>query len=211
MALFIPNVNDVLELRIACTQNGQWAINVVHFLVTAKVGGGATLADLVGAVNSSLIGKIEDCLCNAATYHGSALRRIFPGPPTIAEAAYSDSTGAAGADPQPDQVSSLVTWRTAFAGRKYRGRIYIPFPPKQVVSALGICTAGHIAKLAIVAATLLNGYTVTPAVGVSTTIKPVVYHRQDHTWDLMTNYTVRGAFATQRRRSQLGGGDGEPF
>ncbi len=121
-------VNDILRIKTFCFQPPQVGINIRFAIVTSVVGVINT-ADVAAVYDGLVQGPYKALLSNPSTYVGVNCQRIFPGTPTFpAGTQVSAGVGTAGATALPAQVSGIITTQTGLAGRKFRGRSYIPFP-----------------------------------------------------------------------------------
>lgn len=203
----ILNVNDILLCKVVCQDAAlvQVAINTLHYQVTSVAGGAPNATDALfnTALDNALQAAYKAWMNNNVQYRGVITQKIRP---TILAPVFTTANagpGVGGANSTPDQVSGLITLRTAFAGRKFRGRIYPPFPPTAFVSATGGMTAGGVTAIGNIASSIPTAIaTVNGAVTTITTL--IVYHRATFTGDpVQTKAGVTG-WATQRRRGMEG-------
>lgn len=125
---------DALEVKIATYNNAtfQLGLNVFHYGVRSITG--TPLDSDVTDQALTLAETLYPPLMTAAGYvYGASCQIIGAvGPPKVPATKVSATfpTGGAGTTPLPNQVTGIVTWKTYYAGRKYRGRTYLPFPDK---------------------------------------------------------------------------------
>lgn len=208
---YTPVLNDVLRLRIACKQNNQYAVNVLTLSVDTVIGGGATQDEIVTSIDASIRAHLRACLAADATYYGMTLHKILPVPPTLPSVILANAAGLGATNGNPPQVSSLISWKTAFAGRKFRGRMYVPFPPRGEVTATETTSAAQIIALGALRDDFVAGFNVVPAVGRSTLLNLYILNRRTNQLTRVTSGVVAGAYATQRRRGLLSHADNPPF
>jgi hypothetical protein len=207
-------VGELLQVTFFCTAGTQTSVNVRQFLVTA-VTGVPTEVPFLAAVNAIIAPHFKNILSSAATFYGSGLTklRIVP-PPTPVYSAGSRGTGNRAAALLPTNDTGLITLRTAFGGRSYRGRIYLPFPasadndntftPPSPVAA-------YLTNASTLAADFVgvNVYTTTDPATV--TGQWVVYSRRLNAANFILSTVARPAWASQRRRGILGRTNPPPF
>jgi hypothetical protein len=95
---------------------------------------------------------------------------------------------------EPGNVTSTISWRTGLAGRKHRGRDYVPgyaTPDVTVDDRLGTAMVNllaTVAQLYITDITGLGGF------------EPVVFHKADNTWTPIISFVIDAILDSQRRR-----------
>jgi hypothetical protein len=114
-------------------------------------------------------------------------------------------------------VGSLIRYGTAYGGRQFKGRSYIPFPSTDAVTTDGAMTAGYAALLAALALALsADMYPVTTGPAGFATVHQVIVHGQTKAGAKLIppaaiqpptpvqSWTVSGRFVTQHRRGDFG-------
>jgi hypothetical protein len=202
-----PNVDEILEVKFYSKYGNQEAINVLHFRVSAK--GGAGLTDLALASElSDVAAPIYQAWFTAqCEFLGASVQIVSRSPHPVAQAANDGAgAGAVAGDTLPSQVAYLIAKRTAIAGRKYRGRVYLPFWPESMNDVNGLPTAGAQAAAQDFALQFFATETYTVG-GDSTTLVPVIWTGSEVGAVTITTWQGRAAWATQRRRSKVNRGD----
>lgn len=111
-------------------------------------------------------------------------------------------TGA-GSDPIiPQNSANLIRKRTDTAGRRGRGRMYLPSVPESAVNTVGVLTSGYVANMQ---AAFDNWYDDLTAMVGGRLYPPVVLHRSEGSGvepppTAITQFVVDSTIATQRRR-----------
>lgn len=195
---------DQIEARIICSHEDQISINVRHYQVLTKVGTGADLAACALAIDTEIVAEIKALLPDTVTYRGVGCRRIFPLPLTP-EIPYTGTTavGTVLGDVLPGQVSGILTLRTAFAGKRYRGRFYMGFPGEADNTASGIPSLSYVGRLAALGNKLDNVVTAGGG-GNTNTLQPYVRSKKFGLQNAITITQARQRWATQRRRGNYG-------
>lgn len=197
-------VGDILQSRIETSFGTQSSQNIRHWRVSAEVAPAATHAQIAANLDTSIAPLYKAVLSTSATYRGVAVRRIFPLPPTIEAIANANlGAGTIAGDPLPKQTAGVVTFRTALAGRKFRGRFYAAFPAESDNNASTLPSNAYVAGLALLGGVFTLSRTIPNGAG-STTIDPVIWHRRTSTFDVITNIVARTIWGTQRRRGDYG-------
>jgi len=197
-------VNDILEGKYFCLSDRfQIGINVVHYYIFATTGASITDEELVGALSTAAKPLYLPLLYNGATYEGMSIQRIYPLPKYDPQSFPDTGTGTGGASPLPTQDSGIIKKLTGFAGRKERGRVYVPFPSTSHLFTNNTPTAAYVTALNALANQILAAQTIVGAGGTAD-IRPIVFHRSTNTGTFITTWQGQKHFATQRRRGDFG-------
>jgi len=198
---------DTWLARIECTAPGprgqQTALNDLYYNATSISGGGATDVDFAAAVSTAFAAGYKALIEPLCGFAGVRVSRVAP---TITPSFLDATDAGAGTNAStmlPTQVTAVLTKGTPFAGRKYRGRIYFPFPTAADVGAGGVVSGGYIAVLAVLCAQFLSNITAGSA-GNTAVMTPVLWHRSTRSTTQLTNFSVSSLWGTQRRRGNYG-------
>lgn len=200
-----PNTGDIVRLTTFCQQGTQAGINVYHGVVTRTLTGGADLSEILAVWNTEMAAVLKPCLNNQASFKGGAIQNVWPLP--VGGVVYSGSSagaGTGGATALPQQVSGIITWGTILAGRRYRGRSYIPFPSTAQNDTDDTPTAAYVTLLNAIGTRIKTGITVVGAAGNSKVSFEVYRRTLPNDSALIMNYVSRKKWATQRRRGNYG-------
>jgi hypothetical protein len=92
---------------------------------------------------------------------------------------------------------------TAYAGRAYRGRIYVPFPTTAYFGPLGeMATAYVTAQIAY--ANAISGFNTATVSGRTATFNLIIWHRGPRNFTYVASSFIHAMIATQRRRGDYG-------
>lgn len=198
-------VDDILEIRTYSRHMEQIGINVLHYLVVSEVTGGATQDEIAIAEGTRYATVYRAAMSNTATYYGLTVQKIYPAPIPVASLSRGGTgVGSAGVNILPMQVSGLLTWRTALAGRHGHGRSYIPFPSTAAVDSNGLLQPGYLVELIALANVYVGGDTVVGGTG-NSIITPIIWNRKLKVPTKVTGFQANGSgMATQRRRGTYG-------
>jgi len=204
-------VGALWQLRIACYTPNQVGINVINYRVDAVTGLGALDTEAVDELDNVFDGLYRDVLCAGARYRGCSLQRFRPMPRSVPVTSVTrDGVGNVAGDLMATQVAGIISFRTAFAGPRFRGRIYLPFPSEASNFVDGLPTAGYVVSAGLIAAQIIAPHTVGVTGGTSTLI-PILWHRDLNTYDDLVAVGARQLWATQRRRGSYGRLNPMPF
>lgn len=206
MPVIIP-VGTTLEFKSFCKVGSQQGINVSHFVVTAVAGGTMSDQTIVNSMDASVAPLYKAWLPTVGSYLGSRLQAILPAPASVPVISTTGAgAGSVASDPLPPAVSMLGYRKTAFAGRRYRGRLYLPFWCETHNGVNGSPSGGAIAT-GLNLIQFLNSSIAVVNAGVTLNMKPVLLNRPSGTTTDILTYGTRSEWATQRRRSLINRGD----
>lgn len=202
---YTPVIGDVFELRVACACTNQVAFNTQHYIVTSVLGGGVSDTILSASIDAALAPLYKPILGNDASYYGVSLSKIWPLPrKTAAISAALTGAGTAATPALPGQVCGIGKSFTANAGPKWRGRVYLPFPPAGANDAvLNVPTNAYVTLATAVIFDLTTPYTATAGLA-TTTISPILWNRASHTGTPILQSAGGRKWATQKRRGNYG-------
>lgn len=203
-------VNQVLEAKLYAQSSGQYSVNTRHYRVTAIAGTGETDVNAAARIETELAPAFKACLNENANYLGLSLQiiRTIRRPKAVVTA--GSGPGLIEGDALPRQVCGLITVLTDTASRNGRGRMYVPFPPESRNLATAVPNAEYLGELDSLAIKLDNVLVVGGG-GNTASIQPVLYNRVTQAVIPVTGVRVAALWATQRRRSDIRGGDRPPF
>jgi len=194
----------IWQAKVYCFATDQLAVNVFHYQVTDQTGTLRTDADFAARLDFLLGPLYIALLAESTTYRGVGVQRINPIPPSVeVYSAIQTGPGEAIGDILPRQTSGLLSKRTGLAGRKYRGRAYIPFPAEGDNEADGTPAGGYLTRLLALSDALEVPVVVGTAPNTAT-VTPVLWHRLTSTFDVITTISTNDKWATQRRRGSYG-------
>lgn len=192
------------QIKVYCQQNDQIGINVRYYTVDSSSGGGLTEQQMVDALSAKYGPMYKTYLPSAARYLGATIQRAaVPMSEPLFVSTTGAGTGEIEADPIPLQAALLVSLYAAAAGRKGRGRMYLPFwseahngvDGKPTIVATDIAVS--IGLLFSQSQTLING-------SASNVVAPQLWERTGNVFRPITRQAVAAKWATQRRRGNYG-------
>lgn len=208
---YTDHAGDIFRVTMAFdVGGGQVQECDIHYRV-ASAGAGDSRPAVLSYVNSGYDPYLKPYLPTTTSYYGSKISTIKALAAWSPLVVYVNVAGT-NADPTlPTQDRGLVSWKTAYSGRAYRGRTYLPTP-----STDSLTTTGKVATTTQTAWTAWAAYMISPIVSGGTTWIPGVYHRKptadiSSTFDQFTSAIVSDLFATQRRGGQYGRPNQLPF
>jgi hypothetical protein len=147
---------DLVSCRIWSADEEQAAVNTLWFNVSSITGDGITDEEFAEYVDTQLGPLYKDILSQNAVYRGievQIIRGFLPTREIFASVLNSDNAGGGTlrTDSIPRQNCGLISLRTARAGQRYRGRIYLPF-----LSVVDITSEGEASVLYLAAADLVQ-------------------------------------------------------
>lgn len=189
--------NDVIQVTMEGKLHNQKILQVLHFITDDANG---TPAGLAARVNALIVPTLLGVVSNEYSYIATWAQKIAPGFPEIAvRDAGAAGIGGQAVDSLPTSVAVVITKRTQWAGRAFRGRNYIAGLPEthEDNSTLGAAVQAAWDGLA----TKFGSATWAAEI-----YSPVIYHRSDKSFHFVTTCEARQPLRNQRRR-QVGRGD----
>lgn len=214
-------VGNLLRTRFWCVATDQAAVNTMYWSVVASSGAPTTDLNAADEFDFFMGPFYKAQMPSSCSYQGCTVQVVTHPPMTPQVGRASAGAGTLGTIAMPRQVASLVSFKTASAGRRYRGRVYLPFPPVGAAEGDGTMTAAYAVIIAQWSAqwasisTLDNSLT-TPTGFV--TISQVIPHflkkgevGPEIPPTVVTNVQPGELFATQRRRGSFGRQNSSPI
>jgi hypothetical protein len=199
-----PAVGDIFLLKNVTKMAQQVGLNLLHYQVLQVAGAAVTLEEMCAALEARFAPRYKGMMGNQATWEGSVLQRIHPNPSVDTKSVAQAGPAAGGTYNLPPQASMYLTIYTGGAGRRNRGRVYVPFPWDGWAGVGGEVTNTGMAALDLLAADLLAPITVGGAGGGTITLQYGIYARDLKTFKPMIAHRSNAAFGTQDRRSYTG-------
>lgn len=159
---------------------------------------GATAASIAGLVRGGWASEVWGASTRGNNWSLGPCRVEFRTSPTIVEVALNSTVTAgtiAANSPCPANCAVLVQKRTNLAGRRNRGRMYVPLflLGETSVDALGNITAGDVTTIQGWFNDLLVQWT-------TDDVTPLIFHEDGGVPTQIQSFTVSSRIATQRRR-----------
>lgn len=198
--------NGIYEIRPIHTQNSQRAINVLHYQYTNLGPGVYDESQFVAAFSLIYSDVIRPMMSVAARYDGAEIQRIVPG---RGDAVFSEAgagPGAVAGDAMSPFTAGRLKKRTGVAGKRARGRVYVPFPAEADNEGSGRPTQNYIDRLLDLAIVLSEVLQIDPA-DPGEALTPGVYSRVGLIFRPITIMLRVREWGTMRTRSYIRGGD----
>lgn len=198
-------IGDYYKLAVENQWNGQVFVNVFHFRQVDNPTGGIpnNAAGLIYYWNDILAAgpgpavKYRDVMPSVVTVYRQyayCLTNVADAAENVVNVLGTRGTG----DLCPPQCATVITWRTANAGRRFRGRSYLGPIREQDQSAGTIEAAIYKTAVNSFASAMMSHFN-----GATSKYKHVVYSRILATGLSVTSYVIRDSIKTQRRRAKL--------
>lgn len=202
---FALAVGDVVSVRVIFKgPNGQEAINTIHYITLGIGGPPATDADVATFFDAQNAGTMQSALSQDVKYDGVEVSIISLIPQGVIQKAVTGAGfGVVTQIVAAAAQSGIFQWYSIFAGPKYRGRTYWPWPWVTAINSIGFPTSAYITLISAV----INAWFSTTAVSVggrTATMAQVIWHRSTRTFTYITTPNTTGKFATQKRRGNYG-------
>lgn len=196
-------VGDICRITFESRTDTQIGINVLFLRITDVSGQIAILETLVDDLAGFGQNIYPNILPEEAFFSGVS-GQLLGLPDSYQYFKQRVSFGAADGKLLPTQTSPVIQKQSGLAGRKNRGRMYMPFPPDTFLGELGRLTIDGIQAY----------ITIADAFNEKSRWESGAAQQGTFTWTLpwdrlvdpveIRNFVVTGKFGTQRRRGQYG-------
>lgn len=204
---------DILQARLVAHNNEQVSYNILHYQVSAIVAPEPTMQEKATAAEALWGPLLKAVMGNNADWRGLGLKTINPLPGTQEFVSTANAgNGAIASELLPRQCCGLISKNTGLPGRRYRGRMYVPFPTENTNDAQGHPTGAYLILLSGLATQLATPIVVAGGGGGSCVLTPILLHKTGVPgYSLIIGALERPAWATQRRRGSYGRPNVLPF
>ena len=202
---------DILSVKYCLYYGDQLGIMIQHYRCSGVAGGGLTDEEIARELNKQAFALLGPMTTTTTEYVGCYVQKIVPLPlaPTVSSGQFG-GFGAVASGVAPTQLSGLIQLKTAGAGRKNRGRKYMPFPYAGAVGPNGTVTLGYGSELLSLGSQLFASLVNCTVSGRTVGLNPVIYHRKTQTVIDVSGVQVSAGWATQRRRGSHGRPNARP-
>lgn len=202
-------VLDVFRLVVYTYFAGQQQQGVnVHYMQCLNIVGTPTDDNQVQSFATGLSSVYTPLMTDKAIFQGVTLQKWMPPTPLPMPVASTalNNPGVVTGDALPPDKAGIITWRTRFSGRKYRGRSYIPFPSETDSDVNGLPTNGYVLRLVTLAGIFVPFFTSSDMGGNQAGwVKLVVHGRTPGSPnDAVVTSLPRQLWADQHRRGDYG-------
>lgn len=126
-------IPDVVKCTIRHSFRGQDALNTMYFFKRTGAPTVIDVAALAGALATQWVAAVMPLLSSDLVFQSVLARDLTAENGTEALSGSVPSTAGGAGDAMPNNVSACVSLRTPFAGRHYRGRLYLAGIPREAV------------------------------------------------------------------------------
>jgi len=197
-------VGDIVEARVYCTVLTQTSINVRHYVCTAKAGTGCTDQELADVLSTAFAAPYKALMSASSSYRGVGIHRLLPAPPGLETfSIIGQGIGTVAGDLLPKQTAGLITLRSLFSGKSFRGRVYIPFPGETDNGANSAPIGGYVTRLGTLATEFMTVRN--PGAGGNTCqFVAGIFSRKLQIESVITSFVAKTIWGTQRKRGDFG-------
>jgi hypothetical protein len=202
-------IGDIARVTLAIQYpDSQVQENNISFVATT-VGGGDSRAALGAAVYTAWLASFITTVSPTTNFYGYKVSLLNITPPPAPKLLVSLHAGLGSTYNMATQARPVLSWQTALAGRSYRGRIFLPTPTIDFISAPGFPTAAYLALAnafgaAIVPSLVAGGTTWTMSVVHRTVVSVGPPKVISWTSTPVVNVIARDLFGTQRKSGNYG-------
>lgn len=187
-------VDDIYRCTIVGQLHGQTMNNVLFYREATSAGANGQTA-LASALDSKYATNILPRQSDEYTYKGALVQRFSPGTPLVATL-NSTNTGAGGivGNSLPTSSAAVIKKLTTLAGRKYRGRLFLPGIPTAHEDDSELSAAAETAL-----ATAFSNFGVSATSG-GFVFNLILWHKASSTYTDVSIWEVTTPLRVQRRR-----------
>lgn len=188
-----PNNPRVARVAMLFQRDTRTLVNTFH-VSKATALTSADLINIAGIFSSWWTTAYRPYSASAVALKQVQVRKLDPSDPLAYDLDVSPpSAGAVGTNPDTAASTQTASWRTGFAGRKYRGRFY-------AVGLTEAATANDDSIGSSTTAALSNAALSLIASVVAASFQLVVFHKADNTFTQILTAIVENLVDSQRRR-----------
>jgi len=208
-------VGDVWKANTFCRRSiaglAQTSMNQLYYQVIIETGAPITAGGVRAAVAARFRAAYLDLFAITSFYKGVSAQKVFPLPVGVTDFLEETVAGNRVTETLPGQVCGVITKRTPFGGRRFRGRIYTPFPTEDSSDDFTGPNAAYIALLQVLGNLIPGTITVVQGAN-SSDFTPVIFHGGALPLPtLITSALARPRWGTQRSRGGYGAENGLPI
>lgn len=122
---FIP-VPNVAHVLIQGDVDGQECDNDLYFVHTTGAIAASDLSNLALGIGTWWAGGMLSILNEAYTFRRTRARDLTTAVGFVVESSFTPTPGGVSGEAAPNNCTMSISFRTAFAGRNFRGRNYVP-------------------------------------------------------------------------------------
>jgi len=193
-----------------CQKGSQVSQNVRYWAVNNITAGIApTDTEFAVSLAATMKSLYSAVMSSEATFQGVGVQILQPvAKDTVFASDPAAGLGAGGA--LPGGVAGLIRFRTGFAGRKNRGRMYVPFPDEDDNEDPGVPTAGYITAANALGVKFVTNYPLT-VLGVTANMTPLVFPADNTIGRSIISRSTATIWASCRHRSDFSASNTLPF
>jgi hypothetical protein len=202
----VLQTGDIYLAQFYCynSSKGQLAVNSTGYFVANTTGVGCTQQAFADQLATTVASLYKSIMSATAQFWGVRVARtLIATTPLSSFSAVGRGPGLQLGPLLPTQTAGLLRKGTAYGGKRYRGRWYLPFPATDHNTAGGDPTAAYVVAAETLATFLRNDVLVVEA-GNSNTLYAVLLHKSLTDVTKIISATVANRWATMRKRGAFG-------
>lgn len=188
----VPNQPFIVRASMIYTRDTRTYVNVIHLFKAA----GWTLPNMQQAaldMRDWWINLYRVGVPSQVNLVQVQMRLYDPANPLAYDLGVAPSPGTRVGAAESGNVTMTISWRTGLAGRKFRGRIYVPALSEQDVSTNDVVSSVVTAVFSAAALALYTGQ-------LTNGVVPAVFHRATATYTPVNSHVIDAIVDSQRRR-----------
>lgn len=188
-----PNNPNVAKVALVFTHDVRTFVNTYHVASPSEITSG-DLTNIAQAFEAWWTATGNDRVTVATALRQIQVRKLDPSDPLALDYGIDPPiAGQFGGEPLPGNVSVTQSWRSGLAGKKYRGRTYVPGLGEGQVDATDRIGSADVVGLGNAAMQLIIDIA---ALGLGL----VIFHRADNSITPIISVIIEALVDSQRRR-----------
>ncbi len=202
-----------IKVTQACNAGFQYGLMTIKYNVVSVFGTAMTDQKLIDALATEWSALLKAIMPPTASYYGAKLDHLAGLAPAPVTSFNGSGAGTVGTDLTAPAAALLIGKQTAKAGRKWRGRLYLPFIAADLLNSAGGPIVATVNPLMTAIGNKLSADVTYTSGGDSAVIRAIVTGSTIPVtaFEPVTATYNRNQLATQRRRSKINKGDAFPF
>lgn len=198
-------VGDIIQMRVITKdETGGECFNIFNFGIGAPLVGVITDLEVAQNLDALIAPLYKALMAPTSAYDGIECSIVNRSPKPVSDKTTANAgVGLSGSKNLPSQVAGILSWGTAFSGKAFRGRTYIPNLADGWKLSTGIPSVVFQTAMTALGNAIITMFNVVVG-GASVPTHFILFHRSVLGFNLMLTLNVPLKFATQRRRGNYG-------
>jgi len=190
----VPNAPTVARVTMVFNRDSRIFNNTFHVENLVTVWTLASMTTLANEVIDWWNDTYRQCVPTQVTLVQVQVRKYDPADPlAVDQPVVPPLAGTRSSEPDAGNVTATLSWRTGFAGKRFRGRNYVPSLPEEDIGPDDLMNSPLVTVLAAAAADFLARF-------VTAGQNAVVFHLATESFTRIISAVIEHTVDSQRRR-----------